>query len=285
MPALQLDVCVAVGARAPRADAHGREALQVRPGVGSPRNARPLPPLPSVSPLSAALLPLAPPRHGLTRDCCRRHRPHRRTAAALAPSARLRARTRATSRCTSDATRASRTSATCAAMRPQTPATSPVTSGCVPPSRHTEPTPTTPKLYARAIAPRPDARCCRTSPAAPPLPQVHSGVKPYKCDVCDAAFKQPAHLNSHKRIHTGEKPFKCDQCGYATAYRGELTRHMKTRHGPASPAQQQQQQQQQQQLATAAAVAVAAVSAGQPAALATATPAMEAMDIAAAPPS
>ena len=35
--------------------------------------------------------------------------------------------------------------------------------------------------------------------------RTHTGEMPFKCDACNAAFAQAAHLKKHKRTHTGKK--------------------------------------------------------------------------------
>ena len=65
--------------------------------------------------------------------------------------------------------------------------------------------------------------------------RIHTGEKLHKCDFpgCDKAFTAKGNLTKHMRIHTGEKPFKCDfpGCDKAFTANGNLIRHKKTHTG------------------------------------------------------
>ncbi|NXN01919.1 ZN740 protein, partial [Sylvia borin] len=41
---------------------------------------------------------------------------------------------------------------------------------------------------------------------------IHTGEKPFECDMCDMRFIQKYHLERHKRVHSGEKPYQCERC-------------------------------------------------------------------------
>ena len=34
--------------------------------------------------------------------------------------------------------------------------------------------------------------------------RLHSGVRPYKCNLCGQEFSRSDHLNTHQRTHTGK---------------------------------------------------------------------------------
>ena len=55
----------------------------------------------------------------------------------------------------------------------------------------------------------------------------HSGVKPYKCKICDASFRTPSTLKGHLIQHVDCK-HKCNVCGLKCSTSGKLKIHMRT---------------------------------------------------------
>lgn len=54
---------------------------------------------------------------------------------------------------------------------------------------------------------------------------LHKGIKPYVCNVCNKRFYQQANLNSHKRRHCDDRPHICDVCQKGFPSESLLTKH------------------------------------------------------------
>ena len=52
----------------------------------------------------------------------------------------------------------------------------------------------------------------------------------HHCTYCSKVFMDQWSLKRHMRIHTGEKPYKCDICDFRCSQKSNLTNHKWNRH-------------------------------------------------------
>ncbi|XP_053549764.1 zinc finger and BTB domain-containing protein 41 [Bombina bombina] len=60
-----------------------------------------------------------------------------------------------------------------------------------------------------------------------PIILNNSGKKMLKCPKCEKVFDRVGKYESHTRVHTGEKPFECDVCHQRYSTKSNLTVHKK----------------------------------------------------------
>ncbi|XP_037532152.1 zinc finger protein 497 [Nematolebias whitei] len=64
---------------------------------------------------------------------------------------------------------------------------------------------------------------------------IHSGVRPYRCDVCYRSFSQSSNLRQHSLLHSSAPRFTCPECPATFRWANKLASHRFTQH-PGAPA-------------------------------------------------
>lgn len=58
--------------------------------------------------------------------------------------------------------------------------------------------------------------------------RIHTGEKPYECNVCKRKFRQSNTMKTHMKIHSNIKPYKCVICEKAFSFKASLSKHRQT---------------------------------------------------------